>query len=213
MHSVIVCSIGLDTAKPDSPVSEIGGSRISRTSDETSKTTMADLGDWRIPLVHYLENLGHIADRKVRHQALKYGMLDNTLYRRTIDGLLLKCLGSDQAKITMGEVHEGICGTHQSAHKMKWLLCYARFYWPTMIKDCFRNYKGCESCQKFIDVHLAPIAMLHPIIKPWLFHGWALDFVGQIHPGSSKGHRFVLVATDYFTKWTEAVLLKNMMHR
>ena len=29
----------------------------------------------------------------------------------------------------------------------------------------------------------------------------------------SKGHRFVLVATDYFTKWTEAVPLKNMTHK
>jgi hypothetical protein len=27
------------------------------------------------------------------------------------------------------------------------------------------------------------------------------------------GHRFVLVATDYFTKWTEAVPLKNMTHK
>jgi hypothetical protein len=64
-------------------------------------------------------NPGHIADRKVRRQALKYVMLDNTLYRQTIDGLLLKCLGSDQSKITVGEVHKGICCTHQSAHKMK----------------------------------------------------------------------------------------------
>ena len=40
-----------------------------------------------------------------------------------------------------------------------------------------------------------------------------MDFIGQINPPSSKGHRFVLVATDYFTKWTEAVLLKNMTHR
>jgi hypothetical protein len=55
--------------------------------------------------------------------------------------------------------------------------------------------------------------MLHPIIKPWSFHSWALDFVGQIHPASSKGHRFVLVATDYFTKWTKVVPLKNMTHR
>jgi hypothetical protein len=31
-------------------------------------------------------------------------------------------LDSDQAKVTMGEVHEGICGTHQSAPKIKWLL-------------------------------------------------------------------------------------------
>jgi hypothetical protein len=62
-------------------------------------------------------------------------------------------------------------------------------------------------------VQLALAAMLHPIIKPWQFHGWALDFVGQIYPASSKCHRFVLVAMDYFTKWTEAVPLKNMTHK
>jgi hypothetical protein len=38
-------------------------------------------------------------------------------------------------------------------------------------------------------------------------------FIGEIHPSSSKGHWFVLVATDYFTKWTEVVALKNMTHR
>jgi hypothetical protein len=140
-------------------------------------------------------------------------MLDNTLSRRTIDGLLLKCLGSDQSRIAMGEVHEGICGTHQLAHKIKWLLRHARFYWPTMINDCFRYYKGCESCQKFRDVQLTPTTMLHPIIQPWSFHRWSLDFVDQIHPASSKGHRFVLITTDYFTKWMEVVPLKNMTHR
>jgi hypothetical protein len=55
--------------------------------------------------------------------------------------------------------------------------------------------------------------MLHPIIKPWPFHDYALDFVGQIHPASSKGHRFVLVVVDYFTKWTKVIPLKNMTHR
>jgi transposase InsO family protein len=40
-----------------------------------------------------------------------------------------------------------------------------------------------------------------------------LYFIGEIHPGSSKGHRFILVAMDYFTKWTEAVPLRNMTHR
>jgi hypothetical protein len=93
-------------------------------------------------------------------------MLDNTLYHQTIGDLLLKCLDSDQSKITMGEVHEGICGTHQSAHKMKWWFRYTGFNWPTMLNDYFRYYKGCESCQKFGDVQLAPAAMLHPIIQP-----------------------------------------------
>ena len=43
--------------------------------------------------------------------------------------------------------------------------------------------------------------------------GWGLGFIGQINPPSSKGPRFVLVATYYFTKWTETVPLKNMTHR
>jgi hypothetical protein len=42
---------------------------------------MADPEDLRTPLVCYLENPGHIVDRKVRRQALKYVLLDNTLYR------------------------------------------------------------------------------------------------------------------------------------
>ena len=79
--------------------------------------------------------------------------------------------------------------------------------------DCFRYYKGCEECQGFGNVQLVPAMLLHPIIKPWLFTGWGLGFIGQINPPSSKGHRFVLVATDYFTKWTEVVPLKNMTHR
>ena len=54
--------------------------------------------------------------------AFKYTMRDDGLYRRTVDDVLLKCLDKDQARVAMGEVHEGICGTHQSAPKMKWLL-------------------------------------------------------------------------------------------
>jgi hypothetical protein len=48
------------------------------------------------------------------------------------------------------------------------------------------------------------------LCKSWPFRGWGLDFIDEIHPGSYKGHRFILVATDYFTKWTEAVPLRNM---
>jgi hypothetical protein len=146
MHSARICSSGPNLAEPDSLVSKTGGSRISRTSGKISKTTTVGPDNWRTPLVRYLDNPGHIADRKVWWQALKYVMLDNTLYHRTIDDLLLKCLGSDQSKIPMGEVHEGIYGTQQLAHKMKWLLRRAGFYWSTTLNDCFRYYRGYESC-------------------------------------------------------------------
>jgi hypothetical protein len=55
-------------------------------------------------------------------------LVEGELYRCTTDDLLLKCLDSDPAMVAMGEVHEGICGTHQSAPKMKWLLQRGRFY-------------------------------------------------------------------------------------
>jgi hypothetical protein len=169
MERATIYSTELSSAKLDGLVFEIGGSKIFRIAGESSKTMTADPDDWRTPLIHYLENPGHIVDRKIWRQALKYVMLDNTLYQ-TIDGLLLKCLVSNQSRIAMGEVHEGICGTHQSAYKMKWLLHHARFYWPTMLNDCFRYYKGCKSCQKFRYVQLVPAAMLHAIINPWPFH-------------------------------------------
>jgi hypothetical protein len=85
MYSATICSTELD-----SPIFETEGSGISRNLDEPSKMMTIDLDDWRTPLVRYLENLDHIADKKVQRQALKYGILDNTLYHRTMDGLLLK---------------------------------------------------------------------------------------------------------------------------
>jgi hypothetical protein len=81
MHSATVYSTESSLAKLDVPVSKTGGSRIFRISNEASKTTTADPDDWRMSLVHYLENLGHIADREVQRQALKYVTLNNTLYR------------------------------------------------------------------------------------------------------------------------------------
>jgi hypothetical protein len=49
---------------------------------------------------------------------------------------------------------------------------------------------------------------MNPIIKPWPFRGWAIDPIGQIYPPSSIGNKFILVATDYFTKWVEAIPIK-----
>ena len=81
-----------------------------------------DIDDWRAPIFGYLQNPSQPTDRKIRRQALKYVVLDETLYQRTIEGLLLRCLSPEEAKVATGEVHDGLCGTHQSTHKMKWML-------------------------------------------------------------------------------------------
>ena len=37
------------------------------------------------------------------------------------------------------------------------------------------------------------------------FQQWDLDFIGDINPTSAGQHRWILTATDYFTKWIEVV--------
>ena len=49
---------------------------------------------------------------------------------------------------------------------------------------------------------------MNPIIKPWPFRGWAMDMISQINLPYSKDHQWVLAATDYFTKWVEAVPMR-----
>jgi hypothetical protein len=105
-------------------------------------------------------------DKKIKCQALKYTLLDDDLYRRTIDGVLLKCLGEEQANMAVQEVHDGICGAHQSAHKMNWLLWRVGFYWPTMMDDCIKYQRGCKACQRFRNIQLAPAGVMNSIVKP-----------------------------------------------
>ena len=83
---------------------------------------MIEAEDWRARLIEYLKDPFQKTSKKLRYKAMKYVLLDDRLYYRTIEGILLKCLNQEEAKVVMCEVHEGICGTHQSAYRMKWLL-------------------------------------------------------------------------------------------
>ena len=59
-------------------------------------------------------------------------------------------------------------------------------------------------------IQRVPASELHSIIKPWPFRGWALDVIGEVKPKSSKGHRYILVGIDYFTKWFKAIPLPDV---
>jgi len=75
--------------------------------------------DWRKEIVDYLKDPSKKVEMRVRFQTAKYVFLEEELYYRTVDGVLLRCLGDDEARSLMGEIHEGVCGAHQSAFNMK----------------------------------------------------------------------------------------------
>jgi hypothetical protein len=54
---------------------------------------------------------------------------------------------------------------------------------------------------------------LRPIVVNGPFQQWGLDFIGEINLSSSGQHKWILVATDYFKKWIEAIPTRNATHQ
>eukprot|EP00253_Pinus_taeda_P012365 PITA_12365 len=64
---------------------------------------------------------------------------------------------------------------------------------------------SCHKCQIFEGKRKLLPFPLKPISTKKPFQQWGLDFIGEIHPSSSGQHKWILTATDYFTKWIEAI--------
>ncbi|XP_050374698.1 uncharacterized protein LOC126792283 [Argentina anserina] len=165
--------------------------------------------DWRQPIIQYLTDPSAPVDKRVRYFATNYVLRGGELLRRAEDGLYLRCIYGGEAKRCLREVHCGNCGSHKAGPKMWWLIRRYGFYWPTMLKDCISFAQGCIECQMHGPVQHVPDVPLQPIIKPWLGRGWALDFIGEIHPNSSLQHKHILLATYFFTKWVEAIPVRT----
>jgi hypothetical protein len=69
-----------------------------------------------------LEGSGSWAPKRIRYKAMKYILIGDDMFYITLEGQLLKCLRPTEVNRLLHEVHEGVCETHQSAHKMKWLI-------------------------------------------------------------------------------------------
>jgi hypothetical protein len=105
--------------------------------------------DCRKEIVDYMGNPSRKVSRKLRYKAIKFVRLDGRLFYKSLDGVLLQCLGPEEAKKMMSEVHDGLCGPHESAYRMKWVIRHTGCFWLTMLEGCFEYYKGCQDFQKF----------------------------------------------------------------
>ncbi|KAK3000254.1 hypothetical protein RJ639_044883 [Escallonia herrerae] len=83
------------------------------------------------------------------------------------------------------------------------------YYWPTIVKDCLDYAKRCQACRFHANFIHQPPEPLHPTVASWPFDAWGLDVVGPL-PKSSEGHLYILAMIDYFSKWAEAVSLKEI---
>ena len=72
-----------------------------------------------------------------------------------------------------------------------------------MQKEAQEYVKKCDQCQRFgLNIHESG-GVLNPLSNPWPFAQSGLDIVGHF-PKATGNKRWLLVGTDYFTKWVEA---------
>ena len=44
----------------------------------------------------------------------------------------------------------------------------------------------------------------------WPFLAWGMDVIRPVIPNASNGHKYILVAINYFTKWVETTSHKSV---
>eukprot|EP00253_Pinus_taeda_P027523 PITA_27523 len=133
-----------------------------------------------------------------------YVIVVDTLYHRGIDTVLRRCLTLKEAENVLNDCNSGACGGHQSGYATAQKFLRARYFWPTMFKDCITAVRSCHACQIFDSKTRRPPAPLQPVVVVGPFAKWGIDFM-TCNPTSTGRHGYIIVAVEYFTKWDEAL--------
>jgi len=102
----------------------------------------------------------------------------------------------------LNDFHTGACGSHLSWLATTQKILRASYLWPTLIKDCIESVKKCHPCQIFSRKMRAHPTPMFPIITVGPFTKWGIDYT-TCNPPSARGHCYIIVAVDYFTKWVK----------
>jgi hypothetical protein len=140
--------------------------------------------------------------QRIRHQAKNYLILNYTLYRRGVDYILRRCLTHEEEVIILNDFHTGACGSHFSGLEIAQKILREGYFWPTLIKDCIESVKKCHPCQVFSQKMRAHPTPMFPVITVGPFTKWGIDYT-TCNPWSARGHHYIIVVVDYFTKWVE----------
>ncbi|KAK8942837.1 hypothetical protein KSP39_PZI008806 [Platanthera zijinensis] len=167
---------------------------------------------WMDPFVTFLttgEYPTGMDGRKLKYKSAYYLMRDGQLYRKTLSGMLARCVGEREVPKILEEVHSGECGSHSGSRTLEGRIVRQGYFWPTLGLDAAKFTKECHKCQLFAPLQLQPAQRLRSITAPWPFAIWGMDLVGPF-PQASGQRRFLLVMIDYFSKWLEVKALAKV---
>ena len=104
-------------------------------------------------------------------------------------------------------IHEGITGGHLGRKRTE-ANVQRRAYWPSWSTDTRRILQRCTPCAQYRRGNPEKRTPLKPLPagEPW--ETISIDLTGP-HPRSSRGYVYILTLQDHFSKWAEAVPLRN----
>jgi hypothetical protein len=107
------------------------------------------------------------------------------------------------------EFHKGDCGGHHYWKTTVHKILRAGYYFPNIFVDVYREVSSCHECQIFYGRRKMQPLPLKSVLVEAPFMKMGLDFVGEIYPTSSPQHKWILMDIYYYTKWIEAVPMKQ----
>ena len=134
------------------------------------------------------------------HQFISYNRM---LYKRAPTRVYFRQVDKDKAQKLMEEVHEGVYGPHINRTVLAKKIARQGYFWKTMEADCQKLVKKYHNCQAYEDVSHLPSMQLQGMTSPWPFAVWGIEIIEEIILKASNGHRYIIVAIDYFSKWVE----------
>jgi transposase InsO family protein len=166
---------------------------------------------WMQPYLAYMVNKTLSKDtvqaKRIIRRSKAFVVLQGKLYKRSITGILQRCVTPQEGREILKDIHAWVCGHLASSRAIASKAFRARFYWLAAIEDAEDIVRKCEACQRFASRPHALAAELQPIPLSWPFAHWCLDMVGKLHKSWPGGHVYMLVAVDKFTKWVEVALV------
>ena len=113
-------------------------------------------------------------------------------------------MAEDEVHKILYHCHSALSGGHFGGTHTAVKVLQARFFWPTLFKDVYVYVKSCNRCQRVRNVTNRNEMPRTNIIEVELFDVWGIDFLDPVP--SSFGHKYILVAVDYVSKWVAAVV-------